>query len=197
MKYPAACIILFAKVPRAGQVKTRLIPALGAQGACHLYERLLQRVLLLLEQQQLCAAELWLDSTSPHPLTNNSTLPVFMQQGADLGERLSHAAEAALLRHRHVLFIGTDCPALDEPYLQAALQQLQAGNQVVLGPAYDGGYVLLGMDGKYLSLFTDITWGSAQVLQQTSAKIRQANLKLHLLPALPDIDIPDDLKYFS
>lgn len=197
MKYPLACIILFAKVPRAGQVKTRLIPALGAQGACELYERMLQKVLTMLQQQTLCQVELWLDAAGEHPLLGNSTFPIYIQQGEDLGERLAHATVSGLARHQQLLFIGTDCPALDEAYLEQALQALEADFGLVLGPALDGGYVLLGLKGKYLSLFTDINWSTGRVLQQTLGKAEQAGLKFSLLKALRDIDRPADLKYFS
>lgn len=197
MKYPDACIILFARVPIAGQVKTRLIPALGEQGACLLHERLLQKVLSLVASQQLCHVELWLDQAGEHPLLNELSFPTYVQQGTDLGERLSHAAQSGFARHQQLLFIGADCPDMDELYLEAALQQLAAENQVVLGPALDGGYVLLGMKGKYLTLFADINWGSAKVLQQTLDKVDQQQLKYALLTALPDIDRPDDLKHFS
>ena len=197
MKYPDACIILFARVPLAGQVKTRLIPALGAQGACLLHERLLQEVLGLVASQQLCHVELWLDQAGEHPLLSKLSFPTYVQQGADLGERLSDAARSGFARHQQLLFIGADCPAMDEPYLEAALLHLQADKQVVLGPALDGGYVLLGMNGKYLALFADINWGSAQVLQQTLDMADQQQLKYALLKPLPDIDRPDDLKYFS
>ena len=178
-------------------MKTRLIPALGAEGACKLHEQLLQQKLQLLQQQTLCAAELWLDTEGEHPLVDATSLPVYLQQGQDLGERLRHATEAALQRYQQVLIIGTDCPALDETYLAQALAALKYGMQVVLGPALDGGYVLVGLADKFLQLYSGISWGTDQVLEQTLLKVRDAGLSYALLEPLQDIDRPADLKYFS
>jgi rSAM/selenodomain-associated transferase 1 len=197
LRHPHACILLFSRLPRIGKVKTRLIPALGAEGACKLHEQLLQQKLQLLQQQTLCAAELWLDTEGEHPLVDATSLPVYLQQGQDLGERLRHATEAALQRYQQVLIIGTDCPALDETYLAQALAALKYGMQVVLGPALDGGYVLVGLADKFLQLYSDISWGTDQVLEQTLLKVRDAGLSYALLEPLQDIDRPADLKYFS
>lgn len=202
LKHPHACILLFSRVPQVGKVKTRLIPALGAEGACKLHEQLLQQKLQLLQQQTLCAAELWLDeggldTEGSHPLLDAVTLPIHIQQGQDLGERLSHATASALQRYQRVLIIGTDCPELDETYLAQALAGLRFGMQVVLGPALDGGYVLIGLAGKFLQIYSDISWGTEQVLEQTLMKVRDAGLSYVLLRPLQDIDRPADLRYFS
>lgn len=195
MKYPDACIALFARVPVPGQVKTRLIPALGVDGACQLHERLLARILDVLRTQTLCAAELWLDAAGSHPLIDNSGLPQHLQQGDDLGVRMAHAITATLRRYRRVLIIGTDTPTLDAHYLEQALQVLAQHHDVVLGPAFDGGYVLIGIADKPMPLFAAIDWGTAQVLQQTLERVAAAGLRCHLLEPQPDVDRPEDLQY--
>jgi len=197
MKYPDACIALFARLPVAGQVKTRLIPVLGEQGACQLHERLLARILGVVQPQTLCAAELWLDTAGSHPLIDACSLPQHLQQGEDLGARMAHAAAATLQRYRRVLVIGTDTPTLDVSYLEQALQALDEGNDVVLGPAFDGGYVLIGLADQPWPVFDAIAWGTAQVLQQTLAAVAAAGLRCHLLQAQPDVDRPEDLRYLS
>lgn len=197
MKYPDACIALFARVPVAGQVKTRLIPALGEAGALHLHEHLLARILGVLQQQTLCAAELWLDTAGTHPLVAACGLPQHLQQGDDLGARMAHAAAATLQRYRRVLIIGTDTPTLDAPYLEQALQALDQGNDVVLGPAFDGGYVLIGLADTPRPVFDAIAWGTEQVLQQTLSAVAAAGLRCHVLEAQPDVDRPEDLRYLS
>jgi len=215
MKYPHTCLVLFARAPVTGQVKTRLIPALGAEGACALYQSLLQRALGLL-QQAPCAAELWVDEQPAHPAFAAFPGEPRLQQGPDLGARLAHAAADVLQRYRQVLFIGTDCPALDAAYLEEALTALQgdagisqptgldsppiplptpkSDRLLVIGPATDGGYVLLGLAGLEPALFRDIDWGGPQVLQQTLARAASCDLVPHLLPGLPDIDRPEDLR---
>jgi len=197
MRQPQACIALFARVPVVGKVKTRLIPALGAEGACQLHERLLARILGVLQQQTLGAAELWLDTRDSHPLVDACPLPRQLQQGCDLGERMANAVDATLQRYQQVLVIGSDTPTLDADYLQQALAALDAGYDVVLGPAFDGGYVLIGCSTPHACMFEDIEWGTAQVLQQTLARLAAAGLRCHLLNARPDVDGPADLRFIS
>lgn len=192
MKYPGACIAVFARAPVPGLVKTRLIPALGADGACALHVRLLTGTLQTVLDQSLCHVELWVDQLPAHPAFEAFTGPVYVQQGADLGERLAAAARQILSRHRQVLFIGTDCPGLDERYLGQALAWLQTC-EVVAGPATDGGYVLLAMRHEYPGLFDGIDWGGSRVMQQTAARAAALMLSLRYLPALADIDRPEDL----
>lgn len=197
MKYPEACIALFARVPVPGKVKTRLIPALGVEGACRLHERLLARILGVLQQQTLCDAELWLDAAGSHPLIDNCGLPQHLQQGDDLGARMAHAVATTLQRYRQVLVIGTDTPTLDADYLEQALQALQQGNDVVLGPAFDGGYVLIGLAGQPFAVFDAVEWGTEKVLQQTLTRVAAAGLRCHLLDAQPDVDRPEDLQHLA
>jgi len=115
------------------------------------------------------------------------------QQGADLGERLENAAAAAFLDGaKRVVIIGTDCPGLDADHLHAALRALQQA-EVVLGPAADGGYYLIGLSQHHREFFEGIDWGTERVLQQTLAKARAARCRVHLLPQLADVDHPEDL----
>jgi rSAM/selenodomain-associated transferase 1 len=177
-----------------GQVKTRLIPALGAAGACAVHEQLLGKVLQMLEQNRLCARELWVDQLPEHPAFASFGGPVHVQQGRNLGARLSHALQQVRLRYPQVIFIGTDCPALDIDYLEQALKALQSGTQIVIGPAADGGYVLIGCSGFYATLFEDIDWGSAEVLFQTLHQAKRQQLNYAILATLSDIDRPEDLQ---
>ncbi|MGA0806394.1 MAG: TIGR04282 family arsenosugar biosynthesis glycosyltransferase [Pseudohongiellaceae bacterium] len=197
MKYPDACIALFARVPVPGRVKTRLIPALGPDGACALHERLLARILGELEQQELCAAGLWLDAAGQHPLIAACRLPVHLQQGEDLGARMAHALGTMLQRKRFALVIGTDAPQLDAQCLELALQALADGCDIVLGPAFDGGYVLIGMRERCAPVFEGVAWGSSRVLQQTLDLITTAGLRCCLLAPQPDVDEPDDLRHVT
>jgi rSAM/selenodomain-associated transferase 1 len=193
LQYPHACIALFARAPVAGQVKTRLIPALGPGGACALHTRLLRQMQDVLQRQRLCVVELWVDQLPGHAAFAAFGDAVHQQQGSDLGERLSHAAREVLQRHRQLVFIGTDCPALDASYLEAALAALATEADVVIGPALDGGYVLLGLKVPEPRLFAAIGWGGPEVLEQTLRQAVLCGLQTTLLPALADIDRPEDL----
>ena len=108
---------------------------------------------------------------------------------------MRHAMDEGLTRYRKLVFIGADCPALDQAYLRQALALLAAGHPVVLGPADDGGYVLLGLGTAAPGLFGDIDWGTGLVLGQTLQRVQAAGLTPGLLPSLKDIDRPEDLDY--
>jgi rSAM/selenodomain-associated transferase 1 len=194
MLYPHACLVLFAKAPVPGQVKTRLIPALGAAGACGVHEQLLGQVLQVLDRNTLCAQELWVDQLPAHPAFASFKGPVCTQQGQDLGARLSHALQQVQLRYKQDIFIGTDCPALDINYLEQALVALQSGAQLVVGPAADGGYVLLGCSGFHAGLFEGIDWGTSAVLSQTLQQAERLQLDYAVLATLSDLDRPEDLQ---
>lgn len=194
MKYPGAQIALFAREPVAGKVKTRLIPTLGSTGALVLFERLLQRQVDVLCRQRFCRSSLWVDGDVGAPVFRSSGLPLFRQQGADLGQRMQHAARSILSEDDVVILIGSDCPDLDEDYLEHALQAMYSGVDVVIGPAVDGGYVLLGLRQSDPVLFAGVEWGSPRVLQQTIERIRSLDLDYLLLHPLSDIDRPEDLQ---
>jgi hypothetical protein len=202
MKYPQAKIIQFAKAPVVGQVKTRLIPVLGAQGALELHQQLIKQVLSTLSQSQLCPVSLWVSGTTAHPFFDDfsATEPadfILLQTGKDLGERMANAFEATLAEYEYALIVGSDCPAITEQYLEQALWALDQGADVVLGPAEDGGYVLIGMRCFYPELFDGIEWGSGRVLTQTRDRLKQMNCKWIELAQLWDVDRPEDLDRLS
>jgi rSAM/selenodomain-associated transferase 1 len=140
-----------------------------------------------------CATCLWLDQSATDSLAAGYKGSVYVQQGNDLGARLEFAAARLLETYDAVIFIGTDCPALDEGYLISALKLLQAGNDVVLGPATDGGYVLIGTRTCETTLFREIDWGTEKVLTQTLAAAEKEQLRVGMLPMLADVDRPEDL----
>jgi rSAM/selenodomain-associated transferase 1 len=200
MKFPNACILQFAKEPRAGHVKTRLISALGDTGALQLHKMLLRHTWDTLNAFQLAPMQLWSDSSEPVAFFNTLCPPVqepSVQQGVDLGQRMSHAIEQALLQYEMVIVVGSDCPLLDVGYLAEAFESLQQGNDVVLGPASDGGYVLIGMRQFYPELFENVSWGSDQVLSQTRERLRSITCQWHELPERWDVDRPEDLEKLS
>lgn len=185
---------MLARAPVAGRVKTRLIPALGQEGACELQRLLLERAL------QLPAAGfnerfLWLDDTPDNhlqALAHGLGWTLVEQPAGDLGERMRLIATLGLAESDAVILIGNDCPALDGGYLSNACTALH-GQSVVIGPAEDGGYVLLGLRRITASLFSDMPWGTEQVLRMTRERLQQLEWDHHLLPELWDVDRPEDL----
>jgi uncharacterized protein len=191
-------LLIFGRAPVAGQVKTRLIPALGAEGAARLHRKLMVDIVERLCVPGLATVELWVTPDATHPcfvqLGAHWPLDVHVQQGEDLGTRLAHAARSALNRAETVILIGTDCPELSPDYLGAAIARLEH-EDAVLGPALDGGYVLLGIRRMSSTIFEDMPWGSARVGELTGQRLDELGWRWSCLPALRDIDRPEDLAY--
>ncbi|MDG2089862.1 MAG: TIGR04282 family arsenosugar biosynthesis glycosyltransferase [Gammaproteobacteria bacterium] len=194
-RYPNSCIAMFARAPILGQVKTRLIPALGEQGALDMHLQLMNRQFEVLNESSLCSVQLWVDRSIDHQAFNKFSGELKLQQGDSLGEKMFYAAQVVLQKFNKVVIIGSDCPGIDEVYLEQALQALNAKtNDVVLGPALDGGYVLIAMKLPQLEIFQDIDWGTEFVLKQTLNKLQAEGIGFSTLPPLMDIDTPEDLK---
>lgn len=187
---------IFAKAPIAGFAKTRLIPALGAEGAAKLQAQLLHRTLATV---LACKAQYWLWAAGEldHPiwasLTRELNAPAPQaQQGDDLGARMAHALTVMHAGRHPTLIVGTDCPALTVAHLDAALDALKTHDHVFI-PAEDGGYVLVGSKRPNVALFENIAWGSNQVMAQTRAAVRRlAPGSACELPGLWDLDEPAD-----
>lgn len=130
------------------------------------------------------------------PWAQRWRLPLALQVGADLGARMAHAIAASQADADRVLVVGTDCPLLDAQYVAAALTALD-DNEVVLGPAEDGGYVLIGMRQLHPQLFTNVTWGTAAVCAQTLAAAQRLDLQVAQLPTLWDVDTLEDWQRYQ
>lgn len=205
-KYPRGRILLFCKAPIPGQVKTRLIPALGLEGACELHCRLLNHIAATLLEGNLCPLEFWVspDAKDPFfaPFQTVADISFHCQTGSDLGQRMFNGVQESLgqvegaskRRAAYVLLIGSDCPALSVAYLDRALSRLEMGSDAVLGPAMDGGYVLLGLNRAEPSLFQDIGWGSDTVCAETCRRMNNLGWNWSLAKTLWDIDLPADLE---
>lgn len=190
-----SCIVMFARAPVKGQVKTRLIPALGEQGALDMHMKLMNRQIEVLNNFELCPIQLWVDQFQEHAVFKTFKGEVKLQKGAGLGEKMLHAAEDVLRGSTKVVIIGSDCPGIDKGYLELALLELdKSANDVVLGPALDGGYVLIAMKYPHREIFQNIDWGSEYVLEQTINKLDHYGLGYSTLPALRDIDTAEDLE---
>jgi hypothetical protein len=193
----AAAIAIMAKAPIPGLTKTRLIPSIGAHAAAVLQERLTERAVKTASAADTGPVTLWCTPDVTHPsfqdLAARFPLVLKQQPDGDLGARMLGAIAA---NNGPTLVIGTDCPALSSVHLRHATRALDDAN-VVLIPAEDGGYVLIGMRAVHEELFSGIAWGAASVFQETRARISSLGLKAIELPALWDIDTEDDLARFE
>ncbi|MCP3978658.1 MAG: glycosyltransferase [bacterium] len=182
-------LVLFAKRPRPGRVKTRLEPELGAERTLALYRAFVcDQLRLLRSMSERCEIELCLDGP-PDDSSGLGGVPISQQGDGDLGARLSrcsrrvHAEGAA-----GCVFVGTDSPTLPRSILEAALRGLEEGRQVVVSPAQDGGYVLLGIDRPYPELFDGMPWGTARVWRETRDRATAAGRSLLQIEPWYDVD---------
>lgn len=196
MSAAATRIVIFAKAPVPGSVKTRLIPLLGEAGAAELARQMLadtvaQALAAGLAIPELCA------TPQPDDAAWMGHLPAGVRltdQGAgDLGQRLNAAATRVIGAGERILLIGTDCPELDAPRLAEAAAQLDR-HDAVIHPARDGGYVLLGLARTDPSLFDDVAWSTGTVAATTIARIGALGWSLFVGDTLRDVDEPADLE---
>lgn len=187
-------LLVFAKAPVPGEVKTRIAAEIGAVNATRLHEALVGRTLAVavaadLGDVVLCCAP---DVSHPFFARMQRELGVALepQTGADLGERMA----AALARHRPAVLVGCDCPVLSSAHLQSAAQALASGADVVLTPAEDGGYVLVGVHAPQSGLFAGMTWAHESVMAETRARVAALGLSCVELETLWDLDRPADLR---
>lgn len=190
-------IVIFAKAPVAGFAKTRLIPALGEEGAAALAKQLIQHTVKEAHSADIGPVELCVTPDSQHTAWKALELPGTMKlsnQGyGDLGQRMAGAALRVINEGQSVILTGTDCPQLDSARLRTAAQALDK-HDCSLIPACDGGYTLLGLRQFHSSLFRHIPWSTGGVADITRERIRTLGWSLVEFPPLPDIDEPADLR---
>ena len=188
-------IAVFARAPVVGEVKSRLIPHIGAERAAALQHAMLRRTLRTASAASPGFVSLWCAPDCMHPVfaacAAEFAVPLFAQQGTDLGARMLDAFSRLCMRGPAIL-IGTDCPALIAADLCAAADVLTGGVEAVFKPAEDGGYVLIGLARPVASLFAAMPWGSDSVMSETRQRMRDAGMRWHELPVSWDVDRPQD-----
>ncbi len=200
----SAALVVFAKPPVPGRVKTRLTPPLSPEDAARLYGAFLQDAL---DQYQDLGVTLRLYlSLDESPGRSMSAHwgdmycqwvgeNVFRQRGAGLGERMQQAFEETFAAgRRRVILIGTDHPTLPSAWIQEGFSLLEGKGDVVLGPTGDGGFYLIGMNGSFPQVFEGMTYSHEAVFEQTAARVASCGASLHTLPEWYDVDTFDDLK---
>lgn len=185
-------LILFAKRPRPGEVKTRLVPPLTEGQALGLYSAFLADQIAFIEHLgdgraiEICSDEAWGQAERGIPLT--------LQGAGDLGERMLRAFERSTAEGAEAtVIIGADCPTLPASFVERAFESLETGADAVISPADDGGYVLIGLSRPCSGLFRDIPWGGADVLAATREKAREHGILLEEIEGWYDVDDVEDI----
>ena len=186
---------IFCKAPDPGSVKTRLVPLLGDIAAAEVHATLTYQTIRSLLSESDYRTEVHTPKPD-HVFFGEFGLPMYRQIGAVLGERMASCLEKGLEQTDKVVLIGTDCPLIDADYIEHAFQALD-DHDVVLGPAEDGGYGLVGVSQRVPEMFDDIDWGTDVVLSQTCRKLNQLRINYALLPLVWDVDRPGDLPRYQ
>ncbi|MFV1997937.1 MAG: TIGR04282 family arsenosugar biosynthesis glycosyltransferase [Acidiferrobacterales bacterium] len=194
-------ILVFTRAPIPGQTKTRLIPALGKEGAARLHAELIHRTLQKCTALGNVKTELWCAPDIHHQFfvscADTYDVTLHKQSGNDLGQRMSNAFAESQIQSPWVILVGTDCPNLTINDLKQATTILDNGADAVLGPATDGGYVLIGLNRSAPGLFTDMPWGNDKIAELTRGRLRDMGMRWFELPVRNDIDRPDDLVHIN
>jgi hypothetical protein len=190
---PGINIAILAKAPVAGLSKTRLIPTIGAHAAAVLQERMTERTVATALAAKTGPATLWCAPDPGHvsfrDLCKLGQLTLRRQADGDIGERML----AAFVAHDGpTLLVGSDCPAFTPEHLRCAAQALRDGSDVVLTPAEDGGYVLIGLQRPRAELFEGMIWSTPSVLADTRERIAALGLSCAEMPTLWDVDTERD-----
>lgn len=195
-----------SKVPLPGHTKTRLMPELSSRDCVEFHQACLNDIIQSIIQLEW-PVYLYYAPAAPEDNDNidwqdnkwwgldehlYSHITMYPQLGKDLGERMYHAASERIADHDAVMFLGTDLPDLSAEVLLKAIELLEL-NDVVIGPAADGGYYLLAIKDFYLCLFDNVPWGTSKVLAETLLKIQSNGLRLALLDNERDIDTWEDM----
>ena len=204
LQFDQCRVLLFAKEPETGRVKTRMRPVLSDVQCVHLHQTLCNHISDSLASWQLCPTQLHYSLSDKA----RGAKPIFLAQlgrrlnfdlqpqvAGDLGDKMSAAVQGAFQQGQHgVILLGADCPFLTRAHLQQLLQSLVDGHDAAIIPALDGGYVALALRQYEGRVFRSIDWGSDQVFRQTLENFAALGWHYQSLPALADIDRPEDLQ---
>lgn len=197
LKYSAMArgLIIFVKNPVLGKVKTRLANALGEENALKIYQKLLQHTCRVTSNIFADKYVFYSEYINHNDVWKNEVYKKELQYGNDLGERMKNAFELLFQTgYKEIVIIGSDCYDLSEEILMNAFDGLKR-KDVVIGPAKDGGYYLLGMNVFIPQLFTGKSWSTNKVFHETLTEIKSRNYSMYQLPVLNDVDTPGDVSF--
>lgn len=186
-------LVILVKNPTLGAVKTRLAAEIGDEEALLVYKALLKYTRFITQDIQCSRLLFYSDYIDSNDGWQNETYIKFLQKGNDFGERMCNAFQVALSQHISAVIIGSDCFELTSEIIEYAFIKLEEYD-VVIGPAKDGGYYLMGLKEIYPELFLDKNWSTSSVLSDTLTDLNHLGLSVFFLPVLSDIDNLEDLK---
>jgi len=193
-------IVIFAKAPRAGFAKTRLIPALGVEGAAELAKKLLLNAVHEALAADIGPVEICVAPDLSDPLWKELNLPpqlnYSVQCEGDLGQRMAAAVQRVLADGEQIILIGTDCPMLSAQRLREAAAALEQ-HRCALYPVSDGGYSMIALNTFDHSLFSDIPWSTERVFPLTQERLESLGWEWWQGDILHDIDEPEDLRWLA
>lgn len=191
-------VMIFVRNLVLGKVKTRISQKLGDNAALEIYRTLLLFTEKVVRYLPECdKAVFYSDFIENKDMWHHVVYQKYVQKGEELGERMKNAFEFAFSKkYEKVIIIGSDCAEISDSIIEDAFYELNS-NDVVLGPAKDGGYYMLGMKQMHKELFEDIPWSTKNVLLDTINICKKLNLKYHLHPVLSDIDTVEDVKVLN
>lgn len=191
-------VLVFAKAPEPGRVKTRLAVQIGEGPAAVLAARLALRALATAQAATIGPVQLWCAPDATHPFFDvcrrRHDVELHPQSGPDLGARMAHALRAALERYPAAILVGTDVPTMTVDDLRQAAAALAAGDDAVFGPAEDGGYWLVGMRRVADEVFSDVPWSTDGVLEATRQRCSALGWRVAEVARRWDVDRPEDLE---
>lgn len=189
-------LLVFAKAPIPGQVKTRLIPAIGKEYSTRLYIELFHHTMDVALRSSVNEIQIWcspsVNASCFQDYSREEKVSLHVQQGNSLGDRMSYALNKGLNNFNACVLVGCDCPDLNSQDIEQAYGMLDS-TDVVIGPAQDGGYYLLALAKSSFQIFEDIEWGSSSVLQKTKQNLKRLDWEWQELRMLNDIDTVSDL----
>ena len=188
-------LIIFTKNPVLGQVKTRLAQTIGHPKALAVFRNLLAQAAKAVKGW---GGDVWVfysDYLPENDLWSDIATKSFLQEGDDLGKRMAQAFRLGLQDYQQVVLVGTDIPGISAKVVNDAFDALKQTDWV-LGPTFDGGYYLVGMNRFMSSIFEDMVWSTSEVLAQTLERIKSHDQSFSLVQQLVDVDDEDDLKRF-
>ena len=193
-------ILCFCKHPEPGIVKSRLAKDIGNDHAAEIYKLLLDETLKSIYNFE-AEVYLYCYPDVDHPILQQHKekykLTLKTQCEGDLGVKMFRAIASHLNENSNVVLIGSDCLEINASYIKKAFESLNSGYEIVLGPAIDGGYALIGANNINESIFQDIAWSTNVVLNQTQEKINDLDWKYSCLNKVRDLDTLEDFQYFS
>ncbi len=188
-------LLIFIKNPHPGKVKTRLGKSIGHTAAVAVYKKLLARTRQAALEVDCTRYLYYGDYINPEDEWPGSSFEKRLQVKGDLGDRMRHAFASGFEEgYERILIIGSDCPEMNAPLIEQAFETLKE-KEVVLGPALDGGYYLLGMN-RYHNLFDDVAWSTDTVFETTLQKIKRSGASFDTMPQMSDLDTIEDLKKY-